>query len=131
MTIIAASAYAKHLVPHEELLERISSLLEEAPRTMKELEALTGYSHRPIKAHLLDLIEDGLAYQQRITSTHGYKNLYHAGTGTGIAPVLRAGEMMRQRVTRTYPTINRCDPLVAQFFGHLAARPANVLEMER
>lgn len=123
MTIISTSAYAKHLVPVDELLDFVSSLLKEAPRTMRELETLTGYSHRPLKKHLAVLIEDGHAHMQRISSYPGYKNVYHSGPGFGVVPVLRVGETPRQRITGSYPAHNRRDPLVSALFGAPGARP--------
>ena len=131
MTRVATSAYAKHLVPLDDLLDHISGLLEEAPRTMKELEALTGYTHRPLKDRLNELIEDGLAHRQRVPVTISYKYIYCAGSGDGVVDVARAGEVPRRTVARTYPPIGRRDVLVAALFGQVGTRPALVLKMER
>lgn len=113
-----------HLIPLEQLPAAILRTLEVAPRTVKELSGLVGYSESELRRQLAVLEADHDAH--RVLTPHPTPGvrcwMWHFGAGESTPPRKYAeraikGEMPRRPVRTTYPNVGRRDPLVSALFG--------------
>lgn len=118
-------------VPIEELMGAIEKLLEAGPRGIGEIGRELGYSPVALRWRLEQLELENRAHRQReqVKSWSGLYYRWHHGPAAG-ADTLLAGSLARQQAgeaqqgmvpfqstVRTYPAVNRRDPLVAALFG--------------
>jgi hypothetical protein len=119
-------------VPIAELATSIRDLLKTGPRTIGEVARELGYSIVAVRARLEQLELDQLAHRRQIQiqAWSGVCFLWYEGPADGAA--LKLGEALAtpggptreqqviipfQATVRTYPAVNRRDPLVAALFG--------------
>jgi len=119
-------------VPITELLTAVEDVLKAAPRGIREIARELGYSVVAVRARLEELELEQRAHRRQIlvTGWSGVCYLWYAGPAVGAA--LNAGETLAaqgghsreqqatvpfQATVRTWPAINRRDPLVAALFG--------------
>ncbi len=110
-----------HEVPTGELLQYIAGLLAAAPRTMSELQALTGYSSSPIIRRIEALVSTGRARRSLKHRHSGMEYLYHVGAVPAGASALCDPGKQQVGTTQAPLTVRR-DPLVAALFGAAGER---------
>jgi DNA-binding IclR family transcriptional regulator len=118
-----------HLIPLEQLPAAILRTLQIAPRTVKELSGLVGYSESELRRQLVVLESDHDAHRTLTNQpTPGVRAwVWHFGAGESTPPRKYAeraikGEMPRRRIRTTYPNVGRRDPLVSALFGHAGSQ---------
>ncbi len=118
-------------VPIAQLPMAIEHVLAGGPRTIGEIARALGYSVVAVRARLEQLEIDERAHRVRtpINAWAGYAYMWHLGAAAGAEvlpcavhaqtrPTLAEhGVVPCQSTVRTYPAINRRDPLVAALFG--------------
>jgi hypothetical protein len=126
----------------EKLADRIEAVLRTAPRAINDLVKEVGFSRHAVAARLTALLVAGRVHYTE-TLTNGGLGKSHLWT-VGPAPAdeleehrrvhreraaLRARGsigMPKQMILKTYPAVDRRDPLVSALFGPApAARAAN------
>lgn len=127
--MIPASELYPHNIPSERLNEAVLELLDKGSYTSAELAAKVGYAITTVRGRLIQLDSRGKVCRSSFTGPTGIGAtfVWHAGAtvpaGLNVStyepPI--PGEVPRRIITRNYPTVGRCDPLVAAFFGHLEA----------
>lgn len=116
-------------VPVEQLTVAIEALLRAGPRVIDAIARELGYSVAAVRPRLEQLQLDGRAYRVRVRFTDwpGMCYCWHAGAAIDapveqvvVTPERAAQQrlgMPLQATVRTYPAIDRRDPLVAALFG--------------
>jgi hypothetical protein len=113
----------KRAVSYDGLLDYIADLLGTAPHSAIELAKLTGYGELTCRHRLGELEALGRAHRQRVGLVGaGWTYVWHAGPADP-SEVISMITHPRQSTVRTYPPVNRRDPLVAALFGQVEARP--------
>ncbi|MFK3738977.1 hypothetical protein [Massilia sp. TN1-12] len=113
-----------HLIPLAQLPAALLRTIQIAPRTVKELSALVGYSEAELRRQLILLEESGDAH--RILTAHRTPGvrcwMWYFGAGESTLPRKYAprtikAEAPRRRIRSNYPAVDRRDPLVSALFG--------------
>lgn len=118
-------------VPIQQLMAAIEEVLKAGPRGIGEIARELGYSPVALRWRLEQLELENRAHRQReqIKSWSGLYYRWHHGPAAGndalfaASPVQQeAGKAQQgmvpfQSTVRTYPAVNRRDPLVAALFG--------------
>jgi len=122
-------------VPIEDLPEAIEEILKAGPRAIGEIARALGYSVVAVRTRLEDLEIEQRAHRRRVVlkSWSGVLYLWYFGAAID-APTLLDGTLVQnglsreqqgtipfQSTVRTFPAINRRDPLVAALFGSARA----------
>jgi hypothetical protein len=117
-------------VPAIGLKSAVEDLIAKAPRTVDEIARLLGYSVPPIRIRLDDLEAEERIHRQK----HRAKAVLFYTWHIGPAPKVEAAPqdtaalttepedtapcaIPRQETVKTYPAIDRRDPLVSALFG--------------
>ena len=118
-------------VPIEQLLTAIEELLKAGPRGIGDIARALGYSPVAVRWRLEQLELEHKAHRQReqIKSWSGLYFRWHHGPAVGVDTLLAGplsqqgasaahqGMVPFQSTVRTFPAVNRRDPLVAALFG--------------
>lgn len=118
-------------VPIDQLPGALVNILAAGPREIRELARELGYSVGPVLARLEQLAIEQRAHRRRVQINTWTGICYHWYLGPDAnAPVVLDGAHAQDRpsltqqvivpfqsTVRTYPAINRRDPLVAALFG--------------
>ena len=112
-----------------DLPEALLAVLAKGPREIREIAAELGYSTRAVLSRLEQLQIEQRAHRRRVQIKTWAGLCYHWYLGPDLeAPAALDGAPARpslaqqaivpfQSTVRTYPAINRRDPLVAALFG--------------
>jgi predicted transcriptional regulator len=107
----------------EDLAGQLLDLLAGSPTSMDGLAALTGYSTDIVRQRLLRMEEAGCVRREKSAGPTGLPFIWHP-TGVPLLDLkgdtggnLRRDGQPHQVTVKTYPTIDRRDPLVASLFG--------------
>ena len=112
-------------VPIEQLPAAIEELLKAGPRVLASIAAALGYSVAAVRPRIAQLHLENRVHRKR-NRIQGWPGgmcyMWHYGPGpeaTGPAAPRPEGQAIvpSQKSVRTYPAINRRDPLVAALFG--------------
>lgn len=118
-------------VPIEQLPEAIEEILNAGPRAIGEIARALGYSIVAVRTRLEQLEIEQRAHRRRLVlkSWSGVLYLWHIGADVDAPTLLDATLAQNglsreqqaiipfQSTVRTFPAINRRDPLVAALFG--------------
>lgn len=118
-------------VPIEQLLPAIEQVLKSGPRVIDQIAREVGYSVGAVRSRLQQLELENRAHRRRVIFENWSGICYHWYHGAAVdamvvpqaASVQEALGPEQQAVVpfqctvRTYPAINRRDPLVAALFG--------------
>lgn len=108
-------------VPAEQLPQAIENVLRTGPHSISELCRELGYSVAAVRARLDVLVHEHRVHRRKVEfkSWTGVGYLWHYGAAPDIpvAQVVPQATVAFQSTVRTYPAINRRDPLVAALFG--------------
>lgn len=117
----------KHKVSPEELEPAVEEALKAGQCVVDAIARKLGYSTTTIKKRLEQLELAGRAHRARIPGRLGLAYRWHPGpspdaapSSVHVAPALpygKQGSTPFQYTIRTYPAIDRRDPLVAALFG--------------
>ena len=114
-------------VPAEQLTLAIEDVLRTGPHSINEICRELGYSVAAVRARLDLLVSEQRVHRRKVEfkSWTGVGYLWHYGAAPDIpvAEVVPQATVPFQSTVRTYPAINRRDPLVAALFG--STRQAN------
>jgi DNA-binding IclR family transcriptional regulator len=122
----------QHVVPPEQLADKLLELLAKTPATIDDLAALTGYSSDTVRLRLLRMEEAGCVRREQhsLLNWGGFQYTWHA-TGAPLLDLSADAEKIARRdgephqvTVKAYPTIGRRDPLVASLFGQARQDPA-------
>jgi hypothetical protein len=96
-------------------------LLAQSPYFVEDLARVTGYATATCRLRLVALESRGRAHRQKVVIDGTVYARWVAGSGPAFKepPVW----LPHQPTFRTYPPVNRRDPLVAALFGQVEARP--------
>lgn len=111
-----------HIIPIEQLVPAIERLLKDAPRVIRELAHLTGYSEAAVRVRLEILESDQRAHRVRcgtLKRGSGYFE-WRKGPTPADAQAYQActkATIPQQRITDKFPPCDRRDSLVEALFG--------------
>jgi hypothetical protein len=108
-------------VPTEQLISAIEEILKTGPHSIDEIARELGYSVAAIRSRLDFLQLENRVHRRKVEDKRwlGVGFLWHYGAAADVPLVALEphGDFPIQSTVRTYPAIDRRDPLVAALFG--------------